>query len=74
MAFALLFFNIERFVGVMPIFSLNSPALIFLLAIITSIFTIIPVSYTHLNLLLPYVNRASRQHPLGAPKKVKEAK
>lgn len=34
------------------------------------------VSYAILlmNLLLPYVNRASRQHPLGAPKKVKEAK
>ena len=34
------------------------------------------VSYAILimNLLLPYVNRATRQHPLGAPKKTKEAK
>ena len=48
MAFALLFFNIERFVGVMPTFSLNSPALIFLLAIITSIFTIILMAVTYI--------------------------
>ena len=34
------------------------------------------VSYAILlmNLLLPYVYRAARKHPLGAPKKVKEAK
>jgi len=34
------------------------------------------VSYAILlmNLVVPYINKATRQKPLGAPKKVKEAK
>ena len=51
MAFALLFFRMDRFAGVIPTFSASSPALIFRRAIITSMFTAIMFTRGLVNLI-----------------------